>query len=117
MVKKRVSRNAPGISTGMKILILLVGFGFITALVYILISLAPEENRIGGDRDEHGCLTAAGYSWNADEQACVREWIDGEGRYQVTDFQTCADAGYPVMESYPRRCRAPNEEIFTEDIQ
>ena len=29
---------------------------------------------IGGDRDEYGCLPAAGYSWNETEQMCVREW-------------------------------------------
>ena len=29
---------------------------------------------IGGQRDEHGCLGPAGYSWNEDIEACVREW-------------------------------------------
>ncbi len=29
---------------------------------------------IGGDRDPHGCLVAAGYSWCEREQACVRPW-------------------------------------------
>ena len=34
----------------------------------------------------------------------------------AVDFDTCAALGYPVLESYPRKCRAPNEEIFIEDI-
>ena len=37
---------------------------------------------IGGDKDEHGCLVAAGYSWNESEQKCVREWETSESRYQ-----------------------------------
>jgi hypothetical protein len=34
----------------------------------------------------------------------------------ITTFQECADAGYPVMESYPRQCRTPKGESFTEEI-
>ena len=29
---------------------------------------------IGGDRDAHGCLPAAGYVWCARVQQCVRPW-------------------------------------------
>jgi len=29
---------------------------------------------IGGERDEHGCLVPAGYSWDADVGACIRSW-------------------------------------------
>ena len=31
---------------------------------------------IGGSRDAHGCLTAAGYSWNTSKQQCTRPWED-----------------------------------------
>jgi len=34
----------------------------------------------------------------------------------VNSFDECADAGYPVMESYPRQCEAPDGRVFTEDI-
>lgn len=33
----------------------------------------------------------------------------------IYDFQTCADAGNPIMESYPSQCRN-EDEIFTQDI-
>lgn len=33
---------------------------------------APEA--IGGDRDEHGCLPAAGYLWCERSQTCERSW-------------------------------------------
>jgi len=74
------------------------------------------EPSIGGERDEHGCLGAAGYLWNETELSCVREWVEGEARYQITNFYTCESAGYPVMESYPRQCRAPNGDVFVEEI-
>jgi eight-cysteine-cluster-containing protein len=34
----------------------------------------------------------------------------------VTDFDTCAAAGNPVMESYPRQCRHTDGRTFTEVI-
>lgn len=34
---------------------------------------------------------------------------------KVTDFESCAAAGYPVMESYPRQCRAGGK-TYTEKI-
>lgn len=37
---------------------------------------------VGGNQDEHGCIIDAGYSWNEEEQKCVREWETGEARYQ-----------------------------------
>jgi hypothetical protein len=32
---------------------------------------------------------------------------------EITDFESCAAAGNPIMESYPRQCRA-NDQTFTE---
>lgn len=29
---------------------------------------------VGGDRDEHGCIGSAGYSWCAPKQKCLRPW-------------------------------------------
>ncbi len=34
----------------------------------------PPGPRVGGDRDEHGCIGSAGYSWCARENHCVRPW-------------------------------------------
>lgn len=32
------------------------------------------ETVVGGDRDEHGCIPSAGYSWDADLGKCARPW-------------------------------------------
>lgn len=29
---------------------------------------------VGGDRDEHGCIGSAGYSWCEEKQKCLRVW-------------------------------------------
>lgn len=34
----------------------------------------------------------------------------------VANFDECVAAKYPVMETYPRRCKSPDGKIFTEDI-
>lgn len=35
----------------------------------------PSQPRmLGADRDPHGCIPSAGYSWCARERACVRPW-------------------------------------------
>ena len=31
-------------------------------------------NNVGGDKDEYGCLIAAGYSWCEEKQNCIRTW-------------------------------------------
>ena len=32
---------------------------------------------IGGNKDEHGCLTAAGYTWSELRRDCIRIFEDG----------------------------------------
>lgn len=34
----------------------------------------------------------------------------------ITNFDECANAGYPIQESYPRRCAVPQGQTFTEKI-
>ena len=34
----------------------------------------------------------------------------------VHSFETCAEAGYPIMESYPEQCRTPDGRTFVRDI-
>jgi len=35
---------------------------------------SPPDNIVGGDRDEHGCIGSAGYSWCETKQKCLRIW-------------------------------------------
>lgn len=78
---------------------------------------APEEQLVGADRDEHGCIGSAGYTWCESKQKCLREWeepcIDV---LEITNFEECVEAGYPIMESYPRQCKA-EDKLFVEEIE
>ncbi|MEW5805555.1 MAG: Gmad2 immunoglobulin-like domain-containing protein [Patescibacteria group bacterium] len=42
--------------------------------------------------------------------------IKKEPPKQLSNFEDCVLAGYPILESYPRQCRTRNNEIFIEDI-
>src|SRR4030042_749957 len=33
----------------------------------------------------------------------------------ITNFEECATAGYPIMESYPPQCRIPDGNTFVEE--
>ena len=47
---------------------------------------SKEKQLIGGGKDKHGCLTAAGYSWCEEKQKCLRVWE--EGCDQITTLLT-----------------------------
>ncbi len=36
---------------------------------------------------------------------------------KANNFEECASAGYPVLESYPRQCKTPSGKMFFEIIQ
>eukprot|EP00418_Pyrodinium_bahamense_P007017 CAMPEP_0179023364 /NCGR_PEP_ID=MMETSP0796-20121207/6890_1 /TAXON_ID=73915 /ORGANISM="Pyrodinium bahamense, Strain pbaha01" /LENGTH=269 /DNA_ID=CAMNT_0020719269 /DNA_START=70 /DNA_END=879 /DNA_ORIENTATION=+ len=38
---------------------------------------ATAASLLGGDRDEHGCIPSAGYSWCEAESSCIRPWEHG----------------------------------------
>ncbi|MDP2664806.1 MAG: GerMN domain-containing protein [bacterium] len=48
--------------------------------------------------------------------AVVYYFVTKEPPLQITNFEECAAAGYPVMESYPRQCKTPSGQTFAEDI-
>lgn len=37
--------------------------------------------------------------------------------HNITSFEDCMKAGYPVAESHPRQCRTPDNKNFVEDIK
>ncbi|MFH1452169.1 MAG: hypothetical protein ABIF88_03280 [archaeon] len=103
---------------------IIIGLVLVIAIILIILEMNKDEelkfedddDLIGGERDSHGCLGPAGYSWNETEKECVREWETGEARYQVVNFQSCEFSGYPIMESYPRQCVTPSGKVFVEEV-
>lgn len=39
-----------------------------------IVSVAPTQQLIGNDKDEHGCIGSAGYTWCAVKNKCLRIW-------------------------------------------
>lgn len=37
-------------------------------------AMPPEPVRVGADKDTHGCIASAGYSWCEAKRQCVRAW-------------------------------------------
>jgi hypothetical protein len=35
---------------------------------------APQSRRVGADRDAHGCIGSAGYTWSEELGQCIRPW-------------------------------------------
>lgn len=52
------------------------------------------EKLIGGERDEHGCLGPAGYSWSEDIGACIRTWELDESQQKAA--KTAVESINPV---------------------
>ena len=48
--------------------------------------------------------------------ACEQVIQDGI-RKEITNFDECAKAGYPIMESYPRQCKTSDGKTFVEGIE
>jgi hypothetical protein len=99
--------------TKLKFLILAV----LVVSLGVLAAGCTGEKPIGGEKDAHGCLTGAGYSWCEAKGKCLRVWEEPcTGTSAIDTFGECVAAGYPVMESYPRQCRVPGGPTFTEVI-
>jgi hypothetical protein len=67
------------------------------------------ERLVGGDKDEHGCIGSAGYSWCAEKQKCLRVWEE-----QCTASSTAVDtSGWKTYknEKYGFEFRAPSDWI------
>ena len=44
-----------------------------------------ESNAVGNDKDEHGCIASAGYTWSEVQKDCIRLWEKGVRMESVAD--------------------------------
>ncbi len=76
-----------------------------------LIFIEDIEIPIGGDKDEYGCLVAAGYRWNNTDQRCVREWEKNHCTLEQKNAEACISlydpvCGYPTKQTFSNSCMA-----------
>lgn len=55
-------------------MVLLLVVVIVLALVLTFKKEPAEAPIVGGDRDEHGCIGSAGYTWCEAKAKCLREW-------------------------------------------
>jgi len=66
---------------------------------------------VGNDRDEHGCLGSAGYSWCEAKQKCLRSWEE------KCDENASTDCGIENCHSLEITCGPKPAQICTEIYQ
>ena len=49
-----------------------------------------EENKVGDDKDAHGCIASAGYTWSEVLKDCIRLWEKGVRVADVADKEKAA---------------------------
>jgi hypothetical protein len=64
-----------------------LGTIFLVSLVFASASAQAQGRRlIGGDRDSHGCIGSAGYSWCRFTRQCERPWSLAKERGFANEF-------------------------------
>lgn len=72
-----------------------VSLALVVFLTLFSVGCITSEKTIGGERDEHGCLNPAGYSWNESVGACIREWELNENQRKAAKIAV-EHVGYKI---------------------
>lgn len=68
-----------------KLNVIPVAFLMVTALVSLNGCKSKSPELIGGQKDKHGCLVAAGYTWSEVRKDCIRVFEDGTRLNNIID--------------------------------
>ncbi len=79
----------------------LVGILIVLGLIFAKMNDAGTiANIVGANKDSHGCIGSAGYSWCENKQKCVREWeepceanLTASQAIQIAKNSDCAENG------------------------
>jgi len=84
-----------------------------TALLAAACAPQPEPVAMtGNDRDAHGCIGSAGYTWSEVRGACIRLWEEGTALTPVVEIENPVLVGYVV-----RSANWKEAEIFLPNMQ
>ncbi len=80
-----------------KLLLLLVAVILLGVLAIVYLPLTPNEPSpmLGADRDAHGCIASAGYTYSVVRGGCIRVWEDGTALSPVD-----AEVDGPTLAAY-----------------
>ncbi len=68
--------------------------------VYRFFLLNVSKQQLGGDRDEHGCIGSAGYSWCANKNKCLRAWEEACEPGDVVHTQKMEEARQTLIDYF-----------------
>lgn len=59
-----------------KTLMIVIGIIVIVLALIAIVAMSGKKQQpmVGNDRDLHGCIGSAGYTWSEEKQACIRPW-------------------------------------------
>jgi hypothetical protein len=63
-------------------------------------------NIVGGDKDEHGCIGSAGYTWCEGKQKCLRTWEESCEEEAVCKLENCHGLDIKCGPNPPDYCTA-----------
>ena len=74
-----------------------------------------EQSDIGGQKDKHGCLTAAGYTWSYLKETCIRPFEDGIALLETSPKESYQVATYLIVDSNKKQAEifVPNTSTST----
>ena len=79
-----------------KVILSLVALVLLGVLLVVYIPFTPSEPAVGSDRDAHGCIASAGYTYSVVRQACIRLWEDATALLPVVQIEDPVLAAYVV---------------------
>ena len=76
----------------------------------VYIPFTPAAPQVGADKDEHGCIASAGYTYSVVRNACIRLWKEGTALTPVVQIEN------PVLVAYVVQSQNGSEaEVFLPD--
>ena len=63
-----------------------------------------------------GVIGVTGFVLTSEFSKTTEQDIPAKQTFEIDSFEDCANAGFPVMESYPRQCRDADGNTFIEDV-
>ena len=86
------------------VVVALLGAGGFYAYKYYSTPTPSAQNQpiVGGDRDAHGCIGSAGYSWCEAKQKCLRTWEEPCEADTTAGWKTYTNSQYGFSFKYPK---------------